>query len=208
MGDLLARVSGRVWDDEDGDGLQDEGEAAVAGWWVGLYATDGELFAKTDTDEAGYYLFTDVPEGLYTLGFAEPGTSPTFTLRDQGDDDLVDSDAAPDGSTYVFALSPGDFVIGIDAGLSQSGIYLASHWSGSGGPGKRSAHGARIDFAGTTNTIGFTKPTEVPPTLRGGRVPDDGFRAPTRSPSPLAGIAPRSTPGGERGAGDLRGIAA
>ena len=79
-----ATIGDRVWLDEDGDGVQDAGEAGIANVTVELYA-DGDTpgtdtpIATTTTDLDGGYLFEDVPAGTYSV-FSTPGPE-TFARR-------------------------------------------------------------------------------------------------------------------------------
>ena len=72
-----ARVGDLAWLDENGNGLLDEGEPGIPGITVRLMQ-DGEAVYETVTDAYGYYLFTDVYPGAYTLvAEAYPELTPT-----------------------------------------------------------------------------------------------------------------------------------
>ena len=72
-----ARVGDLAWLDENGNGLVDEGEPGIPGITVRLMQ-DGEAVYETVTDAYGYYLFTDVYPGAYTLtAQAYPELTPT-----------------------------------------------------------------------------------------------------------------------------------
>ena len=72
-----ARVGDLAWLDENGNGLIDEGEPGIPGITVRL-VQDGEAVYETVTDAYGYYLFTDVYPGAYTLvAQAYPELTPT-----------------------------------------------------------------------------------------------------------------------------------
>ncbi len=58
-------VGDRVWLDEDGDGVQDAGEAGIANVKVTL--TNGSQTTTTYTDSNGNYVFAAVPLGVYTV---------------------------------------------------------------------------------------------------------------------------------------------
>jgi hypothetical protein len=53
--------------DENGDGIQDAGEAGIANVVVGLYDITNTLIATTTTDINGNYLFTGLLPGNYTV---------------------------------------------------------------------------------------------------------------------------------------------
>ncbi len=65
-GSLLAGAVGdRIWLDEDGDGIQDAGEAGIANVKVTL--TNGSQTYTTYTDANGNYIFANIPIGSYTV---------------------------------------------------------------------------------------------------------------------------------------------
>jgi len=95
-------ISGTVFEDLNGDGKQDDGEAALAGWTVFLDANNngkldpGELTAATDSQ--GNYHFTVTP-GTYNIrevlmkGFkAETPSSGVYTIALVGGQDISDQD--------------------------------------------------------------------------------------------------------------------
>ncbi|EGQ2907885.1 YSIRK-type signal peptide-containing protein [Staphylococcus pseudintermedius] len=69
-----------VWIDQNNDGIQNQGEAAVKGVKVTLTKPDGSTMTTT-TDENGKYLFTGLENGEYTVKFSElpEGYVPTKT---------------------------------------------------------------------------------------------------------------------------------
>lgn len=76
-----ARVGDMAWLDKNGNGLVDEGEPGIPGVTVQLLQ-DGEAVYETVTDAYGYYLFTDVYPGAYTLvAKAYPELTPTSQVE-------------------------------------------------------------------------------------------------------------------------------
>ncbi len=136
----LVSVGDYVWYDVNRDGIQSEGEAPVPGVTVNLYDDEtGELLASVETDENGFYSFTDLWAGAsYTIEFVKPaGTS--FTSMDSGDDDALDSDADLVTGTVTFtapsdglnsAVTPDDPTI--DAGLVKFNLTLTKVLSTTG----------------------------------------------------------------------------
>lgn len=125
--DALAGVSGRMWVDEDRDGVRDPDEVPVPGWVVGLYDAGGRLVAETWTDWDGTYRFAGVAGGVYRVRFDPPVGGVEFTRRDRGGDDTRDSDADPDGFTAPFIyVASGPGVASVDAGLVRTGGRLRS----------------------------------------------------------------------------------
>lgn len=77
-------IGDKVWFDKDGDGVQDRGEAGVAGVLVKLLSTGGKTLATTRTDANGKYLFDDLKPGAYKVKFYAPDGR-EFTKRSSSD---------------------------------------------------------------------------------------------------------------------------
>ncbi|MBI1913170.1 MAG: carboxypeptidase regulatory-like domain-containing protein [Planctomycetes bacterium] len=106
-----------VWNDLNGDGLQDPDEPGIPDVAVYLYKADGTGLDVVYTDASGHYLFPSVEPGSYYLIFGQP-EGYHFTLQDQGTDDTIDSDPDPaTGQTAVFSIGVGEYNSTIDAGL-------------------------------------------------------------------------------------------
>ena len=113
------RIGDWVWLDVNKNGLQDANEPGVANVIVHLLS-DGTntLVASTTTNANGFYTFTDVPAGAYTVEFILPANY-SFTLLDAGADD-VDSDANPTtGRTAVLTVVNDQQTLIWDAGLVE-----------------------------------------------------------------------------------------
>jgi len=127
-----------VWDDLNGNGLQDAGEPGVEGVTVNLYDGDGNLVGTTPTDADGLYTFTDLAPGDYVVEFVLPGGF-VFTAKDAGDDAL-DSDAdTATGKTDTFTLAEGEENLTLDAGLQQTGSLGDFVWEDLDGNGLQDA---------------------------------------------------------------------
>lgn len=117
IGEITAPIGDRVWQDLNANGIQDQGEPGMAEVSVTLLDADGNLVAATTTDAGGSYVFDEQAVAAeYFLSFQLPAGF-IFTLRDQGSNEDVDSDADPiNGETSVFTLTDGG-VNWLDAGL-------------------------------------------------------------------------------------------
>jgi uncharacterized repeat protein (TIGR01451 family) len=104
-----------VWNDADANGLQDAGEAGIPDVSVQLYDADGNLLRATSTDGNGYYGFTDLQPGSYSLKFLAPAGL-RFSPKDAGDN-LLDSDTNDAGLTGPIVLVSGQNDPSWDAGL-------------------------------------------------------------------------------------------
>jgi uncharacterized repeat protein (TIGR01451 family)/CSLREA domain-containing protein len=109
----------RVWQDFDGDGIQDEREPGAAGVSVNLLIDDTTFFSTT-TDASGNYLFT-VPPNTYRVQFTGFDTNiySGITQQGAGSDSSQDSDPSPvSGITEpIPMLMVGKNNDSVDAGL-------------------------------------------------------------------------------------------
>jgi protocatechuate 3,4-dioxygenase beta subunit len=110
-----AHLGDFVWEDSNGNGVQDSGEAGLAGVTVQLKDADGHVVATTTTDGSGQYHF-DVNAGTYTVNVAPPAGY-VATAQGQGGNGATDSDINASGSTGAIALAPGVTNNTADAGL-------------------------------------------------------------------------------------------
>jgi len=133
-----AGLGNYVWWDEDGAGVQDDGnDHGVNGVVVNLYRVIGGTpevtpFRSTTTanggpySTSGYYEFLDLdPADDYVVEFVlpDPSTGYTgFTIKNSASATATkDSDANPtDGFSDLIELDPGEFDFSVDAGLVKS----------------------------------------------------------------------------------------
>ncbi|WP_162542163.1 SdrD B-like domain-containing protein [Gemmata obscuriglobus] len=106
-----------MWNDTNGNGIQDGGEPGLAGVLVRMYDENSEFYASTVTDSNGGYAFTGVGAGYYQLQF-QLLTGYQFSPANAGSDDAVDSDADPlSGFSNFFFVTYGAGNTTIDAGM-------------------------------------------------------------------------------------------
>ncbi|MYN30222.1 SdrD B-like domain-containing protein [Duganella levis] len=110
-----AHLGDFVWEDTNGNGVQDSGEAGIAGVTVQLKDAGGQVVASTTTDGSGAYHF-DVNAGTYSVTVQAPAGY-VATQQGQGGNDATDSDINAAGSTAPIALAPGETNNKADAGL-------------------------------------------------------------------------------------------
>lgn len=112
-----ASLGDRVWKDDDGDGIQDPGEVGIAGVTLVLYNSAGQIVGTTTTDAFGFYKFSNLAPGNYTVRIAPPANY-TLSSKDQGADDNADSDFDPvTYTTATVTLTAGQNRTDVDAGL-------------------------------------------------------------------------------------------
>ena len=82
--DRPGAIGDRVWNDFNGNGIQDPGEPGINGVPVNLYDSNNNLIASDTTHDNGNYLITGVPTGTYTVRvddtFLPGGLTPTYDL--------------------------------------------------------------------------------------------------------------------------------
>jgi uncharacterized repeat protein (TIGR01451 family) len=115
------RIGDRVWQDVDGDGVQDGDEAGLANIKVILLSSPGSyLIDSTLTDTHGIYQFVNIAPGSYIIAF-QHANGYHFSPSHQGSDDLQDSDAnEATGRTEVITVTTGEVKNGWDAGMVRS----------------------------------------------------------------------------------------
>ena len=131
MATLADELGDFVWNDLNGDGVQEGGEPGVGGVTVQLWQCSAGQpnthLATTTTDASGAYLFSELNEAAgYAVRFTPFGY--TFTLERQGSDDTIDSDANPlTGYTRCVNITPDNY--DMDAGLiSNNSIPTMTEW--------------------------------------------------------------------------------
>ncbi len=113
----LGSISNLVFEDTNGDGIQDAGEPGVAGVTVTVRNSLGAVVATATTDANGEYIVEDLPADTYTVEFTVPGGR-EFTAQDAGGDDALDSDPNPaTGITAEIVLAAGEDNVDVDAGI-------------------------------------------------------------------------------------------
>jgi protocatechuate 3,4-dioxygenase beta subunit len=151
-----ASIGNRVWDDLDGDGIQDPGEPGIAGVTVRLFNSGGTQVASTVTNSAGEYLFSGLTPGTYHVKVDIPSgfiASP----RDQGSDDSVDSDIDSAGVMAQTTLTSNENDMRWDAGLTRPAsigdlVWEDSNSSGIQDPGEPGISGVTVRLFNSSGT--------------------------------------------------------
>jgi fimbrial isopeptide formation D2 family protein/uncharacterized repeat protein (TIGR01451 family) len=154
-----ATLGGTLFEDRDGDGIQDAGEAGVAGRIVTLLDGAGASTGRTRvTDASGNYSFTDLAPGSYSVAFA-PSAAMPFTVADEGGNDALDSDANPaNGRTASVTLVSGAVDTTLDAGVYRPATLGDRVWEDTDGDGIQDAGepgvaGATVQLLDANGTI-------------------------------------------------------
>lgn len=110
-----------VWYDDNDNGVQDAGEAPVAGVTVRLLSAAGAEIASTTTDSNGGYRFDGLRPGGYVVEFVLPAGA-AFSKNNAGTNDAADSDAnIGTGQSHLVTLTSGQHDPTIDAGIVRLG---------------------------------------------------------------------------------------
>ena len=168
-----------VWEDLNANGIQDVGDAGIAGAIVKLLDANGNELETTTTDASGFYEFINLTPGDYKVMFVQPNGFDGVSPFQAGNDPAVDSDANPDNGLMsdVVTLDPGEFDPTIDAGffkfasigdfvwndLNANGIQDPNEPGISGAEVKLQDPGGNVLATTTTDANGFYEFTNLTP---------------------------------------------
>ena len=132
-----------VWDDANGDGVQDEGVGAgVNGVQLDLLSATNLVVATTRTrpdlyGNPGHYLFEGVDPGSYRVRVRVPDGT-TLSPRGQGTDAAADSDGDPgdDGRTDLITVAANEYRRDVDFALQLSGTEICDNGIDDDGDGR------------------------------------------------------------------------
>ncbi|MBL0027045.1 MAG: T9SS type A sorting domain-containing protein [Saprospiraceae bacterium] len=132
-----AGIGDFVWEDLNGNGMQDDGESGIRGVKVMISGTSSSGVSVSDsvrTDINGKYLFSNLSSGTYTITFIKP-EGYFFTEPKLGTED-IDSDAnVESGKTLLFTIQTGQILKDIDAGMYRLGSIGDFVWNDLNGNG-------------------------------------------------------------------------
>lgn len=112
----FASLGDFVWLDLNRDGQQDGGEPGIQGVIVTLFDDNGDAIGTTTTDATGFYHFTELQPGDYSVGLPLTSGVNILTTSNSGSDSS-DSDAnTTTGRTISLTLAAGDNDLTWDAG--------------------------------------------------------------------------------------------
>ena len=119
---LNCGVGDFVWDDYNGNGIQDSGEPGLSNVMVRIYDSQTNLAGLARTAADGSYLVKGLAPGTYFAKFFITNSYPQYipSPANVGTNDAIDSDADTNtGQTATFTLSAGQTNLTIDAGAHQ-----------------------------------------------------------------------------------------
>jgi len=122
---------GLVWEDTEGNDVQDGTEPGISGATVELLSVPAEAVLKTTTtDVNGKYKFNKLAPGDYKVKFTKPAGFDDYSTKDIGGDDAKDSDGdgADGGKTASFALAAGATDDSRDCGFYKNVTISGKVW--------------------------------------------------------------------------------
>ena len=155
-GGSSATIGNTVWLDTNGDGLDNNSEAGVAGVTVELLSAAGAIQATTTTDATGHYQFTNLTAGTYDVQFLAP-TGDSFTLANvAAPTGVMNSVAGGSGLTSLITLTSGQINNSVNAGLQVipaalgSTVFLDANKDGQLDNGETGIAGVTVELLNAT----------------------------------------------------------
>ncbi len=163
---LLTAIGGRVWDDLDADGIQDDGEPGLGGVVVELFQSwDGTVGNADDVsrgmtilDASGSYGFAGEANNTnYYLTFRVPAGF-EFAPLNQGDNPVLDSDVDPRTGRTVLFNDMGQADLNFDVGVVGTAPWFGFA-AGMSGDNDAEGRAVAVDAAGNVLIAGSFKGT-------------------------------------------------
>ncbi|MEG1004259.1 MAG: SdrD B-like domain-containing protein [Clostridium sp.] len=133
--DDKASIGGKVWDDLNGDGIQDNNETLLKNIDIELIDNNNIVLKKTKTDIFGRYVFNDLKQGTYNVRVNLGQGYTMFTKEEVGEDGSINSDFNNNGLTKPLEVKEGNSDYSIDCGLLKpitigSFVWNDRNWNG------------------------------------------------------------------------------
>lgn len=125
LADISATIGDCVWEDANGNGLQDSTEQGIDSVRLNLYWVRSDMslmlvdstYSRSMQGQSGQYLFEYIFPGTYQVEVVLPNAV-KFTMGQQGHDANLDSDITSQaGMTDFIEIDSGSTYINVDAGL-------------------------------------------------------------------------------------------
>ena len=152
-----ASIGDRLWNDANGNGVQDAGEAGINGVTVQLLDAASNVVATATTSGDGNYTFANLAAGTYTVKVVTSslpaGLTPTYDL---------DGVATPSSATL--SLAAGASRTDVDFGYKHTGsvgdrVWLDTNANGAQDAGEAGINGVTVQLLNAANTVVATTTT-------------------------------------------------
>jgi hypothetical protein len=111
-------VGDYVWDDANGNGLQDAAEFGIPSATATIYNTAGVALGSSITNSEGKYYFQNIPKGAYYLTYANYPVGMQYTVKESNPYATNGSNVNPiTAQTNVYNINTYGDTLHIDAGL-------------------------------------------------------------------------------------------
>ena len=159
-GKKLSCLGDFVWQDRNGNGVQESGEEGIAGAKVELLDKNGnpakDFYGHTVTAQTtgndGKYKFCKLRDGEYIVKVTPPNGY-VISPKDKGGDDAKDSDVSPTtGKSDIIKLPEGANDMSVDAGVNKpvgclgNFIWLDKNANGIQDSGENGVKGAKVEL--------------------------------------------------------------
>jgi large repetitive protein len=146
-----------VWNDANGNGVQDAGEPGINGVTVQLLNSSNSVVGTTTTHGDGNYTFTNLAAGTYTVKIV------TSTLP-AGSVETYDLDGVASANQATLTLTAGQARTDVDFGYRANGsvgdrVWIDSNGNGIQDAGEVGINGLTIQLLNASNTVVATTTT-------------------------------------------------
>lgn len=160
-GNTLAALGGKVWDDLNGDGIQDTNETLLKGIDVSLLDQNKNVLKTTKTDIFGRYSFDDLNDGTYFIRVNLGNGYDAFTKNDVGTDNSINNDFNNNGITKQIEVKDGNSDYSIDCGLLKlisigDFVWNDKNWNGIYDDDENGLGGIQVNLFKDDNIISKT----------------------------------------------------
>jgi hypothetical protein len=128
---LPATIGDRIWFDDTPNGIQDGDEESFdVPMTINLFDALGYKVEETLSTDKGFYKFTGVKPGSYTLEFIIPDEDYKFTIPNAGNNTELDSDVMPTTGRTSVTVTSGEILADVDVGVMDFGPYYPDWTNG------------------------------------------------------------------------------
>lgn len=186
-----------VWEDRNGNGVQDTGEPGIGNVTVTIESMDGygSPPQSTQTDQYGKYLFENFIPGDYRVEFTRPSTGTWYFTKQVSGQGALDSDVVRGSSktnpmTGTVKVQSGKTNADVDAGLFHPATVTGRVWVDTDGNGKQGGSnepglaGAVVRLYRGTTQVQLVNPTPGDGTYSFGDLDPGGTTTRWLSPCP------------------------